>query len=357
MSDLNLLRAQMQEVDRQLLQLAARRMQLAASIGDEKRASGMPLRDYDVERLVLERGTALAAEVGLSADLARGLFSLLIQESRLEQERKTYATYTGDAERIVVIGGRGKMGRWLVEFFSNQGHTVDIWDTAEPQSSDRLAERLAGASFAAIATPLHTVPETIREVAHGGFGGVIFDIASLKGHLAGEIANARRAGAAITSIHPMFGPAARTLSDKVICICDCGDAEATRRVARLFSETAATLAPLSFEEHDRIVAYVLGLSHLANLWLARVLRRSGISFERLNRVGSTTFHSQMATTMTVVRDNPELYYEIQRLNPFTPAMYSAALDELAAIEREVQQGDAAAFVAAMSDGRAWMEAR
>lgn len=357
MSTLDSLRAQMQEVDRQILGLIARRLELATSIGEAKRADGLPLRDYDAERRVLERVAEQAERVGLQADVARGLFQTLIAEARNEQERLTYSAYSGEAESILIVGGRGKMGRWLGEFFGNQGHRVGVWDVADGVDPSELEQHLVAATVVGIATPLERVPESITEIAGQRRSGIVFDIASLKGHLKPAIAAARERGARYTSIHPMFGPGARTLSDKVICICDCGDAEATRRVEALFADTAATRVHLSLDEHDRIMAHVLGLSHLINLLFARVLMADGMPFERIERIGSTTFHSQMQTTATVMRDNPELYYAIQKLNPCTPELYATLRRELEALLATVERGDEPGFAETMRGGRGWMERR
>lgn len=391
MSTLDALRAQMAEVDRTIIHAVARRLELAKAVGESKRAAGLPLRDYDAEKRVLTRAAELATNAGVPADLARTLMQSLINEARLEQERQSYAAYSGDAEHIVIIGGRGKMGRWLYDFFENQGHHVAAWDingaergaglqladvlsdpganvaadrrtnvAADPRvgrsmQGGTLAEAIRDATIVVIATPLEIVPRTIRDVVESGYRGTLFDIASLKGHLKSEISSALNAGVRVTSIHPMFGPSARTLADKVICLCDCGDREATGRVESLFRETAATLVPLSLDEHDRIASYVLGLSHLANLWLTRVMRRSGLPLAQIIRVGSTTFHSQMTTTATVVRDNPELYFAIQQLNPFTPKLYETAREELTSITQEVQRGDAPSFIREMQACREWVE--
>lgn len=355
MSSLDILRAQMQEVDRQILQLVGRRLELAASIGEAKRAAGLPLRDYDVERRVLERGTQVAGEMGVAPELSRSLLQLLIAGSRVHQERETYATYRGEAENILIIGGRGKMGRWFADFFGNQGHNVTSWDIVNGGDPSSLEQCLAASSFVLVATPLDRVADSIIEVIEHLYRGIVFDIASLKGHLKPAIAGARDRSLHITSIHPLFGPGATTLSDKVICICDCGDTEATARVERFFSDTAATLVRLSLDEHDRIMAHVLGLSHLINLLFTRTLMAGGLPFERLQRVGSTTFHSQMVTTATVVRDNPELYYAIQKLNPFTPEMYAALRTEMDILLGSVTAGDEAGFEESMRACRAWME--
>ena len=153
----------------------------------------------------------------------------------------------------------------------------------------------------------------------------------------------------------MFGAGARTLSDKVICLCDCGDPEATRRVRGLFEETAATLVALSLDEHDRIISYVLGLSHLVSIVFAHVLAGSGISYAQLCGVGSTTFLSQMKTTESVARENPDLYYAIQRNNPNTAGVYRAFAAGLEHMTRSVLLEDRDSFVAAMERAKIWLD--
>ncbi len=361
MAELESLRARIRRIDDRILRLVSARLQCAAAVGKIKKSRGVPLRDWRVERTVLEHAERAAAEMGLPAALARGLMQMLIAEARAEQERQTYSDYAGSAENILVVGGRGRMGRWFTEFFSNQGHRVSTFDVradpGQPAAARSLELGLRDTAFALLATPIDAVPDLLDQVRAIGYPGVVFDIASLKSPLRPAVQRAVAAGLAITSIHPLFGPGARTLSDQVICFCDCGDADATRRVRSFFSDTAATLVDLSFDEHDRIMAHVLGLSHLVNILFTSVLRHGGISFDRLNRVGSTTFHSQMTTTATVIQENPDLYYAIQRLNPFTPEVHARLREDLEALTAAVQGDDRRAFAAIMDAGRRWVEAR
>ena len=70
---------------------------------------------------------------------------------------------------------------------------------------------------------------------------------------------------------------------------------------------------------------------------ARVLAGSGLSFDELNGVGSTTFRRQFATTASVALENPALYYSIQRANRFSERVYReverAAADWIGWVER------------------------
>jgi chorismate mutase/prephenate dehydrogenase len=350
-------RERIRAIDEQVLALLAERMNAAKAVGRMKREAGQPLRDWDVEREVIDRTESAAARLGLTRAFARSLMQGVIAESRAEQEREQYSSYSGQAETIAVIGGAGRMGGWFADFFANQGHQIRVFDTATTCEFTSLREAIDGAAFAMIATPLETVPDRISALAETGFDGIAFDVASLKGHMAPAIDRARTTGLRYTSIHPMFGSGKRTLSDAVICICDCGDPSATESVRAFFSQTAATLVDLSMARHDEIVSYVLGLSHFVNVAIARALMRSSMPYDTLARIGSTTFHAQMETTATVIREQPELYYAIQKLNAFTPSMYASLRSAIEDISGFVERGEADAFVHMMSAARDWMETR
>ena len=351
------LRASVREIDEQIVRLMARRTAVAGAIGQIKKGRGLPLRDWEVEKDVLTMADRAAREADTSPILVRSVMQLLIAEARTEQERRSFSRTAETGESILIIGGRGKMGQWFSDFLLNQGHRVEIFDSHADENdhgqATPLRVHLARNSMALVATPLETVPQIIAELTAARFTGTVFDIASLKGHLTGAIAEARQSGLSVTSIHPLFGPSARTLSDKVICVCDCGDAPATQRVRALFSETAATLVDLSFEEHDSIMSYVLALSHLLNIVFAAVLTRSGFSFDTLERVGSATFHSQMVTTSTVIEENPDLYYSIQRFNLFAPELFGRLKAEVDSLTSAVLSNDRSRFVQAMLNARCW----
>jgi len=352
-------RERIAELDREILRLVGVRMEVARQIGEIKRGQGKPLRDWETEKRVLDRAERAAGEVGLDPELARSLLGTIIGGSRVEQERLSYSEYRGQVEDVLIVGGLGRRGQWFGRFLQDQGHGVSVYDPGRGETrfprAGSLEEGLARSGVTLLASPLDTIADLLRRIAETGYEGVVFDIASLKSHLAAAIVDARSRGLSVTSLHPMFGPATRSLSDKVICVCDCGDAVATQRVLGFVRETAATIVSLSLEEHDRVISSVLGLSHLINVLFASVLSESGMDHKFLRRVGSTTFHSQMATTETVVRENPELYYAIQRFNPNRDELYRCLQRTAEEITRSVQVGDFAAFARVMARAASWVD--
>jgi chorismate mutase/prephenate dehydrogenase len=187
--------------------------------------------------------------------------------------------------------------------------------------------------------------------------GLIFDIGSLKSPLLGPLHQLAASGARVTSIHPMFGPDTDLLSGRHVLFMDAGSPEATREAQALFGSTMARQMQLPLEEHDRVIAYVLGLSHALNIAFFTALVESGEAAPRLAEVSSTTFDAQLEVAARVARENPHMYFEIQTLNPFG---LSALEDLQTAVGRLigiVRARDEAGFVTLMEQGRSYLARR
>lgn len=76
--ELSELRSRIDEVDRRLVSLIAKRCRLASVAGQKKRGEGRGLCDPDQEDLVLGRAVARARAAGLHEDRIRRLFTDLI---------------------------------------------------------------------------------------------------------------------------------------------------------------------------------------------------------------------------------------------------------------------------------------
>ena len=105
------LRQKLDELDNQLLELAAERQRIVAEIGRFKRANQAATRDFNREREVLLAGRDKAAALGLSPDLAEDLLTSLIRSSLTKQEADRVAHGAqGQDKRVLIIGGAGKIG-------------------------------------------------------------------------------------------------------------------------------------------------------------------------------------------------------------------------------------------------------
>ncbi len=356
------LRRRLTELDRQFIRLAAERKALSAEVARVKRATGHPTRDYGREREVLMGARTAAAELGVSPALAEELLRLLIRASLTTQEQASVAAQgAGSGRRALVIGGGGKMGRWFVQFLTSQGFAVEAADPAGtvvgvPAVADWRASDLTHDCIV-LATPLAATDAILRDLALRRPAGLIFDVGSLKSPLRAGLQALKSHGCRVTSVHPMFGPDTELLSGRHVIFVDLGHAEALASARALFAPTMAEQVVMSLDDHDRLIAYVLGLSHALNIAFFTALAESGEAAPKLARLSSTTFDAQLDVAACVAEESPELYYEIQSLNDYGAESLEALVQSVERIRTAVLSRDHDTFVALMRQGQEYLQDR
>jgi chorismate mutase len=80
-------RREIEEIDSEIIQLIARRLQEAKRIFLAKRTVGLEISDPEKETLVLRRAMDSATELGLDAGAVRDIFEILIGMS-LEKQKE-----------------------------------------------------------------------------------------------------------------------------------------------------------------------------------------------------------------------------------------------------------------------------
>jgi chorismate mutase/prephenate dehydrogenase len=358
------LRRQLDELDGELLGLVAKRQQLSREVAAVKRATGYPTRDYLRERDVIMGVRGRAAKLGLPGDLAEQLYRLLIRSSLTTQEQLSVTAHgAGSGRRALVIGGAGKMGSWFARFLASQGFTVQVADPAAAARGDAGAVRdwrtlqALDHDFIVVATPLSSADAILRELAARRPRGVVFDLGSLKSPVRGGLDALKAAGCQVTSLHPMFGPDTELLSSRHVVFVDLGVATALDAARSLFAPTMAEQVVMSLDDHDRLIAYVLGLSHALNIAFFTALAESGEAAPRLAQLSSTTFDAQLDVAGKVAEESPELYFEIQALNDFGAESLDALAAAVERLRRAVASGDQPAFAALMQQGLDYLKGR
>jgi chorismate mutase/prephenate dehydrogenase len=119
----------------------------------------------------------------------------------------------------------------------------------------------------------------------------------------------------------------------------------------LFAHTAADCVELGMREHDEVMGWVLGLSHLVNIAFAAALGRSGDLVPMLQKISSTTFDHQLRVAAQVVSENPRLYYEIQAGTVPGAGAVEAFSQSLGELVEAIAAGDEDRFVAIMDQAR------
>nr|WP_298724074.1 prephenate dehydrogenase/arogenate dehydrogenase family protein [uncultured Steroidobacter sp.] len=357
------IRERLSELDRQVLALVAERQRLSREVAEAKRAEGKATRDYTREREVLLQARATAESLGISPALAEQVMRLLIRGSLTTQERiRVVAGGRGGGKTALVIGGTGKMGRWFSDFMASQGYTVTVADPARPENGAYAyiadwRESSLDYDLIVVATPLKIANVVLQELAARKPRGIVFDIGSLKTPLRQGIDALQSAGVKVTSVHPMFGPDTELLSGRHVIFIDMGNQEAVQAAQELFGSTMAKQVVMGLDEHDRLIAYVLGLSHALNIAFFTALAESGEAAPRLAQLSSTTYDAQVDVATRVAAESPDLYFEIQHLNDYGRESLQALRGAVEKLWQSVSTGDAPQFTAMMQQGREYLAGR
>lgn len=86
--DLDELRAEIAEIDRDIVDLVARRTYVADTIAAVKAERGLDTVDEDQEQRVMERAGEYAERFDVDANLVKAIFRLLIELNKVEQREK-----------------------------------------------------------------------------------------------------------------------------------------------------------------------------------------------------------------------------------------------------------------------------
>lgn len=86
MSSLEEVRAEIQRIDRNIVDLIKKRTELAEKVLESKRKSGLPINDEVQNKVVLERAVDNAIEFNLDTNPVRSIFKILIEMSIEHQQ-------------------------------------------------------------------------------------------------------------------------------------------------------------------------------------------------------------------------------------------------------------------------------
>lgn len=354
------LRDAIADIDRALLELLRRRLDLAAEVGKIKAASGAAVVVRDVEDRVLHRARQQAEACGVSESVMEGVFQAILRGSVERQYRVGIGQREAEGGRILVAGGAGGMGGWLRGFFELVGHRVDLLDPAFAPlapAAGRFAELAAIEDLdlydaLVVAVPLDRTGEAVAALAGRRPRGAIVEIASIKAPAAAALREARENGATALSLHPMFGPGKLLYEPMTWVLAALGEPEEERQaLAPLLAHPYVKLVTVPFPHHDRLMGWLLGLAHLSSLLFGAALARSHVDPEELAACASTTFTRQSATALSVLAEDPDLYLDIQHLNPHRSEVYAAAHEALSELERLTAGRDREGFRQALESAR------
>jgi prephenate dehydrogenase len=276
--------------------------------------------------------------------------------------------------KVTVIGGSGALGKWFGRYFHERGHKV----TLHARNRERLAAAsqelgvvgqpdlalsVAVADMVVVSVPIRDTPSVLKSVAPLLLEQtIVWEVASVKSGIVPvleRITTSHRLQC--VAVHPMFGGGAPSIAGKVVAMIPVyGGSQALQILRDMFVADGATVFETTTDEHDRMMARVLGLPHMTNILYG--LCQAGLQspdtpagdyWRDLAKFGGTTWRLQGTLAGAVLSESPEVYAQIQLENPYfreeIQRIRGFVLEYLDAVAR----GDAAAATRLISRASEW----
>jgi chorismate mutase/prephenate dehydrogenase len=337
--DLGALRDHIDSIDVRIVELLAERKMVVETVAGLKRARNLPLYHPAREEDLISRRREQAAASGLDPDMVEDVFRRVLRASRLSQS----ATLAGHAvranHRVLVVGGRGSMGRSLCRWFEAAGYEVRV---LEREDWPQAAELCAGADLALLSVPIAVTTEVAHRLGpHLPAKCVLADITSVKVRpLAAMLA--AHAGP-VVGLHPMFGPTTTTM-DKQIVVATAGrDDEACEWVLDQLAAWGAVVVRAGAQEHDEAMAVVQALRHFATFAFGQFLCRANVDLARTLEFSGPIYRLELGMVGRLFAQAPELYAEIIFATPERLELLRSYVRSLTENLRLLEAGDREAF--------------
>lgn len=328
---LPVLRAMVDVLDRDLLQIVARRMALVGEIAAYKRQHGLRIRDVARERDIIDDRCARAEAMGLPRGEMESVFRVLMRASRDHQATlRAELPYETQARTVAVIGGRGGMGALMVRLFGDLGHQVLVVDIGTALTAGDAA---AVADVVVVSVPIDATEAVIRDIGPRlREDAVLVDVTSIKeAPIAAMLASTR---ASVVGTHPMFGPNVHSLQGQRVVLCRARGDEWADWVARMLQARGLAVQETTPAHHDRMMAVVQVLTHFQTQVLGLTLARLGTPLDETLRFTSPAYLMELYVTARHFDQSPDLYGPIEMRNPATSHVttaFGAAAAEVAEI--------------------------
>jgi len=245
---------------------------------------------------------------------------------------------------IGIIGGAGKMGSWLAKHLKEK-HEIEIYDinidnmrkTAEQLNinyATTINELISKNNIIIVAVNLNNVPKVLSELLllpiHDK---IIFDIASFKKDII-PIYSKYPKTASVCTIHPLFGPGARSLKNAPIVIIPIPDREdEIIAVEQLFREFDSKIIIIDWETHDKIMGLTLGVPYITGLAIATLIKDNEDLIKTLSGTSFKILYTYMNSMLT---EDSSLISEIITNDSSKNAItsYINTLEELSKLNNE-----------------------
>lgn len=304
-AELTHLRDQIDDVDKQMVELLARRLALVAEVGEVKSKHGLPIYAPDREAAMLASRREEAASKGVPPDLIEDILRRTMRESYASENDSGFKCLNPDLRSIVVVGGNGQLGNVFCKLFRLSGYNVKVLGSQDWHKAD---EMLSDAGMVVITVPINKTDSVIRSLSKLPDDCLLADLTSIKSEPLQAMLESHKGP--VVGLHPMFGPDISSLAKQVIVYCDGRNPEAYQWLLEQFRIWGASLHRISAIEHDQGMTLIQALRHFTSFVYGLHLAEENANLEQLTALSSPIYRLELAMVGRLFAQDAQLYGDI-----------------------------------------------
>ena len=344
------LRCKIDELDRTLIALLSERLEVVNRVAEIKKQQGLPLYCPEREASMLAARQKEAMKQGISPQFINDILRRIIRESYTRENNLGFTCTNPQANKIIIVGGYGKMGSIFSELFRlSHYEVINLGEMDWPFSSQQFKD----ASLVLLAVPIDKTLSIISKLPPLPSTCVLADITSIKSKPIAEMLKIHPGP--VVGLHPMFGPHIKNLAKQVIIHCNGrnpGDYEWLLEQLRIWG---AQLQPSTPEQHDKIMRYIQVLKHFTSFTYGVYLRSEEADIGELLDFSSPTYRFELAMVGRLLTQSPELYAEIILSSPENIAMMRRYHEMFGFLLQEIEQKGSSSFINYFEETKAFFD--
>ena len=300
------MRQDIDTIDAQIVSLLVDRQRVVSHVAALKKSRNLPVYHPAREEDLISRRRQQARDTGLDPDFIEEIYRTIIRRSRVTQTRSMAMKAVRIEGVVLLVGGKGGMGRYFESCFRRAGYRVRILDKENWPDARSLCD---GIDLAMVGVPIDVSCQVIRDI--GPFlpaKAVLCDITSVKVQPLEAMLKAH-AGPVI-GLHPLFGPTTSSLDKQIIVATPGRNDAACQWVLDQFVTWGSVVVRSDAAEHDDIMGIVQALRHFATFAFGQFLKRRQVSLSRTLEFSSPIYRLELGMVGRLFAQDSSLYSEI-----------------------------------------------
>ncbi len=333
------LRKQIDAIDEKMVSLLSDRQCIVEQVVALKKARNLPIYHPAREEDLISKRRMQGEESGLDPDFVEDLYRTIIRRSRVEQASRMSLKSVCPGAVILIVGGKGQMGRYFHKWFAGAGYEVRSLEKDQWQDAEKLCR---GTDAVMLSVPIHQTCEIAHEIApHLPKSAVLTDITSLKEGPVNAMLNAHPGP--VIGLHPLFGPTTSTLDKQIIVATPGREDSACQWILDQFVSWGSILVTADAREHDEIMHIVQALRHFATFTFGSFLSRRQVDLARTLEFSSPIYRLETGMVGRLFAQDPSLYYEIILASPERRALLREYVASMKENMELLEKGDKSLF--------------